>query len=178
MILTSTWRVSFPPTLSKDFSCKTLRSFTCILNGISVISSRKRVPLSAISKRPNFLATAPVKAPFSCPNSSLSRRFSGRAAQFTGTKGLSHLGLFLCMATAATSLPVPLSPVISTVALLLETFSIKYSTSFIEELSPIIFQYFLVSSDRRKLTSLTSWLITRFCLITIFNSSRSKGLVR
>ena len=32
-------------------------------------------------------AVAPVNAPFSCPNSSLSSRFSGRAAQFTLTSG-------------------------------------------------------------------------------------------
>jgi hypothetical protein len=54
---------------------------------MSPISSRNSVPPSARSKRPTRFATAPVKAPFSWPNSSVSRRCSGIAAQFTGTKG-------------------------------------------------------------------------------------------
>ncbi|MCK7510664.1 MAG: hypothetical protein MZV70_45790 [Desulfobacterales bacterium] len=37
---------------------------------------------------PLALAVAPVKAPFSCPKSSLSMSSSGMAAQFTSTKGL------------------------------------------------------------------------------------------
>ena len=37
----------------------------CIDNGISPISSRNRVPLSASSNFPIFRPTAPVKAPFS-----------------------------------------------------------------------------------------------------------------
>ena len=55
--------------------------------GISPISSRKRVPVSAISKRPIFCVTAPVKAPFSCPNNSLSNKSKGMAAQFSFTNG-------------------------------------------------------------------------------------------
>src|SRR5712691_10736603 len=54
---------------------------------ISVISSRKIVPPSASSKKPAFRSCAPVKAPFSCPNSSLSMSVSGIAEQFTATKG-------------------------------------------------------------------------------------------
>jgi len=34
-----------------------------------------------------LIAIAPVKAPFSCPNSSLSNRSKGMAAQFSFTKG-------------------------------------------------------------------------------------------
>ena len=40
------------------------------------------MPPSAISKRPFLSSCAPVKLPFLCPNSSLSSRFSGIAAQF------------------------------------------------------------------------------------------------
>ena len=47
------------------------RSLGCRVRGKSPISSRKRVPRSAISKRPIFSEMAPVNAPFSCPNSSL-----------------------------------------------------------------------------------------------------------
>jgi hypothetical protein len=54
---------------------------------ISPISSRKRVPPSASAKRPARALVAPVKAPFACPKSSLSRSASGIAAQLTETNG-------------------------------------------------------------------------------------------
>ena len=47
----------------------------------------------ALSTCPIRLATAPVNAPFSCPNSSLSTRFSGIAAQFKVINGLLFLSL-------------------------------------------------------------------------------------
>src|SRR5437016_4297342 len=50
------------------------------------ISSRKRVPPWAASKRPTRRCTAPVKAPFSCPNSSEAISAGGIAAQFTRIK--------------------------------------------------------------------------------------------
>jgi len=50
---------------------------------VSPTSSRNRVPRCAASKRPFLFWWASVKAPFMCPNSSLSRRVSGRAPQFT-----------------------------------------------------------------------------------------------
>ncbi|OPZ48559.1 MAG: hypothetical protein BWY92_01550 [Firmicutes bacterium ADurb.BinA052] len=55
--------------------------------GRSPTSSRNIVPPSAISNLPGLRFRAPENAPSSYPNSSLSIRFSGRAAQFTGTKG-------------------------------------------------------------------------------------------
>jgi hypothetical protein len=48
----------------------------------------QQVPPSASSNFPALAALAPVKAPLACPNSSLSSRCSGRAAQFTATNGL------------------------------------------------------------------------------------------
>ncbi len=62
-------------------------------SGISDISSRKIIPPSAWTKSPFLFAKAPVKAPFSKPNSSLSRRVAGMAAQLIGTKGLSFRSL-------------------------------------------------------------------------------------
>ena len=56
-----------------------------------------------------------MNAPFTCPNSSLSSSVSEMAAQFTGTKGRVARLEFTWMARAISSLPVPLSPVISTV---------------------------------------------------------------
>ena len=43
------------------------------------------MPLFASSNRPVRLAVAPVNAPFSCPNSSLSNRLAGSAAAFIRT---------------------------------------------------------------------------------------------
>jgi len=56
-------------------------------SGISPISSRKSVPPWASSKTPRRSLTAPLKAPRTCPKSSVSIRFSGMAPQSTGTKG-------------------------------------------------------------------------------------------
>src|SRR5438105_2919514 len=59
---------------------------------------------------PDPRVAAPVNAPFSWPKSSLSRRFSGMAAQFTATNAPEALGPCRCTARATTSLPVPDSP--------------------------------------------------------------------
>jgi len=75
------------PTRSIVFSCRTLNSLACREMGSSPISSRKRVPLFEISTLPFFNALAPVKAPFSWPNSSLSRSVSAKAEQFTAIRG-------------------------------------------------------------------------------------------
>ena len=55
-----------------------------------------------------------MKAPRSCPNSSLSMIVSGSAPQSTGTNGPPRRGLAAWSARATSSLPVPLSPWIST----------------------------------------------------------------
>ena len=51
--------------------------------GMSPTSSRKMVPLLHCSNLPMRRRSAPVKAPFSCPNNSLSSSVSGMAAQLT-----------------------------------------------------------------------------------------------
>ena len=56
---------------------------------MSPISSRKIVPRWASSNFPICFSVAPVKEPFSCPNSSLSMSSSGIAAQLTCTNGSS-----------------------------------------------------------------------------------------
>ncbi len=58
--------------------------------------------------------SAPVKAPFSWPNSSDSSRFSGIAAQLRARNGGPGPGAVLVDGRATSSLPVPLSPVIRT----------------------------------------------------------------
>ena len=73
--------------------------------GSSPISSRKSVEPSAISKRPLRWATAPVKAPFSCPKSSLSTSEGGSAAQLSLTRGRARRGLRLWMRVGDELLP-------------------------------------------------------------------------
>src|SRR4051812_40924866 len=117
MTRTSTFKVSVPPTRSNSRCCSARRSFTCVESGISPISSRKSVPPSASSNRPSLRPTAPVKDPRSWPNSSDSRSVSLSAAQLTLMKAWSRLGDSSCSACAMSSLPVPDSPRMRTVAL-------------------------------------------------------------
>src|SRR5580698_9473152 len=62
--------------------CRTRNNLGCTSKGISPTSSSSKVPLSASSSRPSFWLTAPVNAPFSWPNNSLSNSPVGIAAQF------------------------------------------------------------------------------------------------
>src|SRR3990172_5395638 len=84
--------------------------------GSSPISSRKSVPPSAAAMRPRRALVAPVNAPLTWPNSSLSRSASGIAPQLTGTSAFAARGLRAWMRRANTSLPTPVSPVMRTVA--------------------------------------------------------------
>src|SRR5260370_1006129 len=59
------------------------KSFGCTSSGISPTSSRNIEPRSANSSRPTFSMYAPVKAPRSCPKSSLSNSELGIAAQLS-----------------------------------------------------------------------------------------------
>ena len=59
--------------------------------------------------------SAPVNAPFSWPNSSASIRLGGMAPQSTTTSGPAARVLAWWIASASASLPVPVSPWISTV---------------------------------------------------------------
>ena len=110
----STGSVLLPPTGSISRSCRTRSNLPCSDSGISPISSRKIVPPPASLKRPCRDCDAPVKAPFTCPNSSDSSKCSGIAAQFTATSGPSARRDSRCTACAMSSFPVPLSPWMST----------------------------------------------------------------
>ncbi len=138
MMRTSTVSSSVPPTLRTTFSWMARRSLTCIVGVISPISSRKRVPRSASWKRPFFSRTAPVKAPRSWPKSSLSSRFSGSAPQLSDRKRRVERGLAKWMARAISSLPVPLSPWISTVELVRAMRSISEKIACIRGLLPMM----------------------------------------
>ena len=81
----------------------------------SPISSRNSVPPSAISTSPSLRSRASEKAPRSCPNSSLSTSVSGIAEQLSSTNGPPARGEPSCSMRAIACLPVPLSPVTSTI---------------------------------------------------------------
>ena len=71
------------------------------------------MPPWACSIRPTRRLAAPVKAPASCPKSSLSSTVSGSAPQFSATR-LPDRPLQRCRRLATTSLPEPVSPRTST----------------------------------------------------------------
>ena len=73
------------------------------------------MPPSACSNGRRAGGTAPVKAPFSWPKSSLSMSPSGMAPRLTATKGAWNRGLNSWTIRASPSLPVPVSPRMSTV---------------------------------------------------------------
>ena len=90
MTRVSTWNVLVPPTCSNSRSCSTRSNLTCMAGLAVLISSRKIVPSSASLNLPSFSPTAPVNAPATWPNSSLSSSVSGSAPQATSTNGLSR----------------------------------------------------------------------------------------
>ena len=120
-IRTSTGIFALPPIRRISFSCKARSSFAWVSSLISAISSRKIVPPPAASNRPISRRTAPVNAPRSWPNSSLSNRVSGREAQLTARNGAALRPLIEWTLRAITSFPVPLSPVRRMVLSLLAT---------------------------------------------------------
>jgi hypothetical protein len=146
---TSTCWLMLLPTRSNVLSWSTRSSLACSAGAISLISSSSSVPPSANSNRPRRRRSAPVKAPFSWPNNSLSSRFSDNAAQLTASMGRSRRSLAWWMARATTSLPVPLSPRIRTVELLRPTRSIFSRTSCITGLLPISGRGTLISLMQR-----------------------------
>ena len=125
-----------PPTRTTFLLSRTRNKLGCMSMGISVISSKNKVPFSACMNTPSFLATAPVNAPFSWPNNSLPISSLDRAPQLVATNLPSAL-LALWIAWATTSLPTPLSPNNITLADVLATRSIIKYSSCIAADSPI-----------------------------------------
>src|SRR6478735_5025851 len=91
---TSTEMVLAPPSRRTTRDSSARNSLGCSSSGNSPISSRKRVPPLARSKAPGTLATAPVKAPRSWPNNSLSIIVAGMGQRF-GDALLAGAGLAL-----------------------------------------------------------------------------------
>jgi hypothetical protein len=111
---------------------------TWVVIGMSPTSSRNSVPPPAFSMCPIFRDVAPVKAPRSWPKSSLSSRLSGSAAQLSATKGEFRRRLFWCRARATSSLPVPDSPVTSTVTSVGATWRSTRKTRCMASLRPMM----------------------------------------
>ena len=75
----------------------------------------QRAAVASLEQARSRAAVAPVNAPFAWPNSSLSSSVSGSAAQLTATNGpAARAARAAWIARATSSLPVPLSPRIST----------------------------------------------------------------
>ena len=89
-------------------------SLTWAAAGTSPSSSRSTVPPSASSSRPLRSTVAPVNAPRWWPKSSPSIRPGLSAARQTGKNARRLRVLWRWIARATSSLPVPLSPVMST----------------------------------------------------------------
>ena len=144
-----------------------------VLSDMSPISSRKMVPPSARSNFPFFWDTAPVKAPRSWPNSSLSMSSSGIAAQLISMNGLSRRRLWKCTDRATSSLPVPFSPVMRTEALVGATIRIcSLSLSIAAEL-PIISWLCSTSPRSEAFSSLSRVMARAFSTVTTTFSRES-----
>ena len=108
------------------------------------------VPPLAISNLPGFPSFfAPVKEPPSYPKSSLSSKVSGIAPQFIAMKFPFALLLSLCIALAKSSLPVPLSPNISTEELDDDIFFASSIHFLIPSLSPIMSPKLYLTLERK-----------------------------
>ncbi len=147
---------------------------------MSPISSSISVPPSASSMRPAREAVAPVNAPFSCPNSSLSINSPGIAVQFTTTNGCGARWLPRWISRATSSLPVPVSPRTSTVESTAATRPIVSRSAAIAGLSPTSRSYCSGSPARSR-----SWRCSasaRACASARWSrtssSSGSTGFVR
>ena len=138
------------PTRQILFSCSARSTLACAASDMSPISSMKSVPPSACSNLPLRCLIAEVKAPFSCPKSSLSISSEGMAAQFTSTNGAAARELLACSQRATSSLPVPFSPVISTRASHGATLSISWRTCSICGEVPMICSVCILRERRER----------------------------
>src|SRR4030095_9105305 len=118
-----------PPTFTNSRVWITRNSFACNGKLNSLISSMNSVPVCASAKNPVRCSTAPVKLPRTCPNRWLSISPSGIAVQSSVTRGRPQRALSAWIARAISSLPVPDSPEMHTLASPGATFSIFASTS-------------------------------------------------
>ncbi len=147
---------------------------------VSPTSSRNSVPRWAASNSPFLVWWASVKAPLTWPKSSLSSSDSESAPQLTDTKGASLRGERVWMALATSSLPVPLSPVTSTVELVGATALISSNMAVMAGETPRMRSspWRLRNSALRRRFSSSRRSFSSAPRTTMRSSSTSKGLVR
>jgi len=104
-----------PPTRSIHAPAKHAQSNLGLGRKLSDFIEEDRAP-AASSNRPSRRCNAPVKEPFSWPNNSEAIKSRGIAAQLTQTKAREERRDADGSRAQPSSLPVPVSPVISTVA--------------------------------------------------------------
>ena len=129
MMRTSAFLSLLPPVGLYRLASKARSSICCTSNGRLPISSRNNVPPAASSQTPNLLLSAPVNAPFSCPNSSDAASSFDSRPQSTAMNGLPARLLLACIFSAMCSLPVPLSPNIRTLMSVAATSFVLWSIS-------------------------------------------------
>ncbi len=96
------------------------------------------MPPSAAWNLPSRVLLAPVNAPLTWPKSSLSSSDSGMAPQLMVTNGPSARGERWWISWAMSSLPVPVSPVTSTLTVVGATFSTVRKISFMASHAPMM----------------------------------------
>ena len=138
------------------------------------------MPPSASWNMPSLSAIAPVNAPRRWPNSSDSISSSGIAPQLTAMNGAVARTPSLCSARATSSLPVPDSPVISTLVLTEWILVISSNTFCIARLLPSSWASRTrpASWSRSARLSSTSARFSSARPITALISSTWNGLVR
>ena len=145
---------------------------------MSPISSRKRVPPCACSKRPRWRLCAPVNAPRSWPKSSDSSSSGGTAGVLTAMKGPFEHGLCSWRARATSSFPVPDSPVMSTVTVERESRPIARNTSCMAEAEPTIVAGVPSLSGAPGTPAAAPRPLATARSATVTTSSMSRGLAR
>ena len=103
---------------------------------------------------------APVNEPFSWPKSSDSMRFGGTAEQSKTMNGLLRRGDRLWIALATTSLPVPVSPSMTTVVLVGAIFSRMPKTSRMRTVVPMMSPKWSTSAGLIRTSSSKAWNCT------------------
>ena len=114
---------------------------------------------------------APVNEPFSCPNNSLLTVPVGMAPQFTGSSFLLFRKLKSWMMREKASLPTPLSPIISTGALVLATLTAVLMAKSSSGEFPTMLYRFLMAVKSMFWRDITAKVII-FAKIVIKNSPK------
>lgn len=121
------------------------------------------MPPSAVATKPWLAVTAPVYAPRTCPKSWASMKCAGMVPQWTVTMGpLARSEASWSMATTS-SLPVPFSPVMSTVQLDEATRSTVWTTSRMPGCGPTILPWLVVRSVERALSVRATGAVGAVC---------------